>query len=1114
MDYPRALLTRLALAGILCLCALPASGSEVFTIDDDFAGATVPWSGGGWNKVFESATESPTSPPGEDQAFFSHNPANGGSVSVLINPDGSTTGAGIISDSPLLTVGMESATATLTIKAQMGLMRLMLMSDPGMSFATPYLSVGLEDFGALLRVRVTTPVGLSATNIYLNTIAGGPSSIEAGDRISMTCDRTYVTSLTYYDASTGTTFTLIDGTNKVAHGRNIDDDFPFGMYLAAEAVNYAVTSAQTFGIERLQGSTTVASQGSYSTYDWSQVPQQHPGIQHAQLTLSSPRLMLINAMRVDLSNPGIRLAHSEKYTSWVPDSAESVWHKPSDMITSNRARGVNMVAAINASAYASGPGGTSANVLGLAMDRGTLVSPPEATVVGRRTSFTFDTAGFARIRAAVTGFDTSNVFTAVSGYAKENTNSFVLQKGYVTGGALLGPDPHTALGLSADNRYLILMTIDGRTAASLGATTQEVGEFLRYFGCFNGMNMDGGGSTCMATYQPATNSVQVLNVPSDGSERIVGSTLGVYYDPGTPPTVATAASANPSPVTGTTAALSVLGADDGGEANLTYTWETTGTPPAPVSFSTNGNNAAKNVTATFSKEGAYHFLVTIFDSISSVTSNASVTVNLVPTVAVLTPQILGIAPNATQQFSASILDQFGRALTSQPAFTWSVTGGGTINAATGLFTAGGTLGGPFTVTASGAGVNGTANVLVTLTSPPVVATGGSVTDIDGYRIHTFTGNGTFSVTSGGNVDVLIVAGGGGGGGYNGAGGGAGGYLYHTQYAVAAGNHTVTVGGGGAGGLGFKLFGSNGASSSFGSLSAIGGGGGAPNSSQTGRSGGSGGGGSGGYPILVGVGGAGTTGQGNAGGNSNAWPVGSLYAAGGGGGAGAAGDPGTAVAADGGSGISNDISGVPTWYAAGGGGGVYGGSVGGAGGSGIGGSGGGSLSPRTDGAANTGSGGGGASWNLVSGFGGSGGSGIVIVRYLLADIQPPDTNSNGIPDTWEIQYFGGIDSPNGAASFDADGDGMTNLQEYLSGTSPNDPASKLQVAITSVTLSGAVLQFPTVTGRIYTVECSDTLAEGSWTILPPADIPGTGEVLEVTDAAVPAKRFYRLRVSLP
>src|SRR5688572_28838729 len=48
----------------------------------------------------------------------------------------------------------------------------------------------------------------------------------------------------------------------------------------------------------------------------------------------------------------------------------------------------------------------------------------------------------------------------------------------------------------------------------------------------------------------------------------------------------------------------------------------------------------------------------------------------------------------------------------------------------------------------------------------ILASGGTVTEIGGYRIHTFTavGNHTFSVTHGGNVEVLVVAGGGGGAG--------------------------------------------------------------------------------------------------------------------------------------------------------------------------------------------------------------------------------------------------------------------------------------------------------------------------------------------------------------
>ncbi|MFN9034882.1 MAG: hypothetical protein ACK5YO_01200, partial [Planctomyces sp.] len=76
--------------------------------------------------------------------------------------------------------------------------------------------------------------------------------------------------------------------------------------------------------------------------------------------------------------------------------------------------------------------------------------------------------------------------------------------------------------------------------------------------------------------------------------RIVGLT-GIN----SAPTVATPAAASQNPVTGTTVNLSVLGADDGGESLLKYTWSAVGAPPAPVTFSASGTNAAKNVTATF-----------------------------------------------------------------------------------------------------------------------------------------------------------------------------------------------------------------------------------------------------------------------------------------------------------------------------------------------------------------------------------------------------------------------------------------------------------------------------------------------------------------------------------
>jgi subtilisin family serine protease len=179
-----------------------------------------------------------------------------------------------------------------------------------------------------------------------------------------------------------------------------------------------------------------------------------------------------------------------------------------------------------------------------------------------------------------------------------------------------------------------------------------------------------------------------------------------------PPTVATAAAASPSPATGTTTALSVLGADDQGEAGLVYTWSTTGTPPAAVTFSANGTNAAKNTTATFTRAGSYSFQVVVRDAGAlTATSSVDVVVNQTLTSIVLAPATATVAPGGTQQFIATARDQFAVALGLQPTMTWSVSGGGNVNGV-GLFTAGSTAGGPFTVTASSGGKSGNAQVTV------------------------------------------------------------------------------------------------------------------------------------------------------------------------------------------------------------------------------------------------------------------------------------------------------------------------------------------------------------------------------------------------------------------
>ena len=290
----------------------------------------------------------------------------------------------------------------------------------------------------------------------------------------------------------------------------------------------------------------------------------------------------------------------------------------------------------------------------------------------------------------------------------------------------------------------------------------------------------------------------------------------------------------------------------------------------------------------------------------------------------------------------------------------------------------------------------------------IAASGGTSSTCGDFKIHTFTGPGTFTVSCAGNskgsntVSYLVVAGGGGGGFRYGGGGGAGGFREGlglndsytgsplrapTGVPVSVQGYPIVIGGGGAGGVQASATNaSNGVNSTFSTIASAGGGRGANCSGPiTGGSGGSGGGGKSCAP-----GGAGNTPpvsppQGNNGGQGSGVPK---YGSGGGGGAGVAGTNGTpTTGGNGGNGLATSITGSSVARGGGGGGGTYyGGSPAGAGGTGGGGNSNaapGSAGTTGDaGTVNTGGGAGGGSdgTGVPYGTGGAGGSGIVVIRY--------------------------------------------------------------------------------------------------------------------------------------
>lgn len=83
-------------------------------------------------------------------------------------------------------------------------------------------------------------------------------------------------------------------------------------------------------------------------------------------------------------------------------------------------------------------------------------------------------------------------------------------------------EPRTMIGQKADGNF-ILAVADGRSTASSGLTAQEQAQVMLELGCVNAVNLDGGGSSTMCLVENGI--VKVVNKPSDGSERKVGSVL-------------------------------------------------------------------------------------------------------------------------------------------------------------------------------------------------------------------------------------------------------------------------------------------------------------------------------------------------------------------------------------------------------------------------------------------------------------------------------------------------------------------------------------------------------------------------------------------------------------
>jgi len=242
---------------------------------------------------------------------------------------------------------------------------------------------------------------------------------------------------------------------------------------------------------------------------------------------------VINALRVDLWDPDVQIVTTEPVTNnYQANSRETLTQRPSGFLKEKGLKvAVNGAHFGGTTGYTSPPG-SPAWIHGFAISQGKFTSPYDSSgeADALMTFTTNKVPGF--IADATPIGNTNGIYHAIPGmYTLVNAGVNIGATYSPTEGTIHAIQPRTAIGYSQDGRYLILLVIDGRQSGySVGAYDSETAEWLIRFGCYYGMNLDGGGSTAMVMANECGDSV-TLNEPTVeqlyGYQRPVGHNIGI-----------------------------------------------------------------------------------------------------------------------------------------------------------------------------------------------------------------------------------------------------------------------------------------------------------------------------------------------------------------------------------------------------------------------------------------------------------------------------------------------------------------------------------------------------------------------------------------------------------
>lgn len=273
--------------------------------------------------------------------------------------------------------------------------------------------------------------------------------------------------------------------------------------------------------------------------DWSRARKIAPGIMLKKFKYDKPRILSMYAVKVDLSNPRIKLIGTPPDKDWnkpMPDYPAMkirtrrmrVW----DYLLARRSENLDMRLAVNASPWRPWTNPYNhkyACNTGLTVYEGKIVDVPDRRTV---PSLVIYKDGRADMIACKVGEKIdSNIYTALSGF------DFVLRNGKEEANKNKSLAPRTFYGLSKDRKTFYILVVDGRQEKiSMGMNYSEGAKFMQFLGAHDAINMDGGGSTTLVMFRKG--KPQLINEPSDAkyapkklkykSTRHVATSLGIY----------------------------------------------------------------------------------------------------------------------------------------------------------------------------------------------------------------------------------------------------------------------------------------------------------------------------------------------------------------------------------------------------------------------------------------------------------------------------------------------------------------------------------------------------------------------------------------------------------